>query len=535
MADYDHRVKLLIEFGKEIERYFLDIFHFQSGISFLFYINDALFQSFCKGIGCDPPSIKSALRYCIFKNQYGTWQNPHVAFSMAALQTAVALELPIDSDFEKSFNNRLINELNLNSYNELYNYFYYNHQENLWGHIYVHFSKLYGLNLIIPKKDPDNSNRRYVKYPLSQSVVDHKGWLKLIAKQEQLLGKNRSLSFKEFKQRFSSRIQIKHKYSEDSSIDLKVYKEFACWTVYQYLCKWKGWIPETRHSDKNTQAGYIKPIRPGLIIRINDTAKEFTVFNGSGKPQFSNNHAFSDFFSKNQPFLLFTFDNAYEDYIEQKSIIQPEGLGILATSSFFYSQKSLLEDFFLGIYDYGPYRFVQVLDKYIPKVAELLGFINRLSNSCGINFLGGMKIAPMKWLRGALPILETEEFHLFIDSNRYHSEDGMFDLNTITLNSGPHYLQIPNRTGISIEVLGKQGIEEKENCGWEIVNHDGVWTPTSDKEQVIIQGVTELKKNPVVSQKIANQVFVAFQNIENTMSPPIFLRIKGIMYEHSGI
>ena len=96
MADYDHRVKLLIEFGKEIERYFLDIFHSQSGISFLFYINDALFQSFCKGIGCDPPSIKSALRYCIFKNQHGTWQNPHVAFSMAALQTAVALELPID-------------------------------------------------------------------------------------------------------------------------------------------------------------------------------------------------------------------------------------------------------------------------------------------------------------------------------------------------------------------------------------------------------------------------------------------------------
>jgi hypothetical protein len=108
---------------------------------------------------------------------------------MAALQTAVALELPIDSNFENSFNIRLIKELNLNSYNELYNYFYYNHQENLWGQIHDHFSKLYGLNLIIPKKDPNNSNRRYVKYPLSQSVVDHKGWLKLITKQERYRGK----------------------------------------------------------------------------------------------------------------------------------------------------------------------------------------------------------------------------------------------------------------------------------------------------------------------------------------------------------
>jgi len=535
MIDYDIRVQPLIEFGKEIEKYFLELFHSQSGISFLFYINDALFQSFCKKIGRTPSYIKTALRYCIFKNQYGTWQNPHVAFSMAALQTAVALELPIDSDFEKSFNNRLINELNLNSYNELYNYFYYNHQENLWGQIHDHFSKLYGLNLIIPKKDPNNSNRRYVKYPLSQSVVDHKGWLKLITKQEQLLGKNGSLSFREFKQRFSSKIQVKHKYSEDSSIDLKVYKEFACWTVYQYLCKWKGWIPETRHSDKNAQAGCIKPIQSSSVIKIDDFTKKFTITDSNGRQLLTNDCTFSEIIFRNQAFLLFTFNNAYEDYMEQKSIIQSEGLGILASSNFFYSQKSLKDDYFLGIYDDGPYRFVQVLDKFIPKVAELLGFVSRLSNSCGINFLGGMKIAPMKWLRGALPILETEELELIIDSNRYHSEDGMFDLNTITINPGPHYLQIPNRTGITIEVLGKQGIDEKENCGWEIVNHDGVWKPTSDKAQVFIRGVTELFINPAVNREITNQVFDAFQNIEKAMSPPIFLRIKGILYEHSGI
>ncbi len=93
MIDYDIRVQPLIEFGKEIERYFLELFHSQSGISFLFYINDALFQSFSKKIGRTPLHIKAALRYCIFLNKDGTWQNPHVAFSMAALQTAVALEL----------------------------------------------------------------------------------------------------------------------------------------------------------------------------------------------------------------------------------------------------------------------------------------------------------------------------------------------------------------------------------------------------------------------------------------------------------
>jgi hypothetical protein len=259
------------------------------------------------------------------------------------------------------------------------------------------------------------------------------------------------------------------------------------------------------------------------------------VFDGSGKPQFTNNYAFSDFFNKNQAFLLFTFDNAYEDYIEQKSIIQPEGLGILATSSFFYSQKSLIEEYFLGIYDDGPYRFVQVLDKYVRKVEELLGFINKLSNSYGINFLGGMKIAPKKWLHTALPTIKTEASELIIDSNRYHSEDGLFDLNEISLNPGHHYLQIPNWTEITIEVLGRQKLEEKDQCGWQIADHDGVWTPTSDKEQVIIQGVTELKKNPAISQKITNQVYDAFRNIEKAISPPIFLRIKGIMYEHSGI
>lgn len=458
------KYELLDRFGKLVANELTNMFDSKSRIVIPF--TESMVQSLCNDHELKYENVLVTFK-TYFKNSSIT--NDYCNLASCVFQVIVAYKCIAwhDAAYNEAFSKLL--DVSTTELQKIYSEYCYDSgnskwnpkQELLWMRTKDFLEKECNLYLCIPQ--PKYYTGRYVQYPRSQQLFLMADFEKY-NQQFQRLGLSHEESY-EFKYFSSLMFCPNSPVCTNNSLPALARNQLeiiARKIIFYCFCNWVEKEIRKRGAYNTNKKTKRTSIQDQITIRLDTKARKFSVYLND-KKQLRYEYIQDKILAK--PFI---YDEAYGDWGLAKKISQEDCIGVCIHPNEIESNIKVLKG---GIIFKSSEDSSIVFISLSPNNWENLPPAWKSSIGSNKFFIGGIKDEDGAWLPGLLPFVlkddGSQKNYLFIDSIRYDFCSNFFDLNVCNLQSGIHYVKLPDRSIAELKVADAvMGVDD--NYGWVV-------------------------------------------------------------------